>query len=273
MSDLPVELAALTSDDLVTGEAVALDLPAASLGSRMASGLIDVVVTMAALLVAVLLLGPLAGMTDAAVAAALVVLVTVVVFVLYPATMESLTRGRSLGKLALGLRTVRDDAGPISFQHAFVRALVGFVEIYLLSGMPAFFSALLSSRGKRLGDHAAGTYVIRERFPLRLPAPVEMPWQLRDWAGSADVVTLPTGLALAIRQLLGRLHQLTPGARDELSVRLAEQAMRFVAPPPPPGTPPEEFLAAVIATRRERDLARLHREAELRRRLTARAQS
>ena len=40
------EFATLTTDDLVTGEAVALDLPPASLGSRIVSGLIDVVVTM-----------------------------------------------------------------------------------------------------------------------------------------------------------------------------------------------------------------------------------
>ena len=66
-----------------------------------------------------------------------------------PTTIETLTRGQSLGKLALGLRTVRDDAGPISFHHAFVRALVGVVEIYAFSGAPAFFSALVSSPGKR----------------------------------------------------------------------------------------------------------------------------
>ena len=40
------EFATLTTDDLVTGEAVALDLPPASLGVRIVSGLIDVVVTL-----------------------------------------------------------------------------------------------------------------------------------------------------------------------------------------------------------------------------------
>ena len=34
----------------------------------------------------------------------------VLVLVVLPTTLETLTRGRSLGKLALGLRTVRDDA-------------------------------------------------------------------------------------------------------------------------------------------------------------------
>jgi hypothetical protein len=44
----------------------------------------------------------------------------------------------------------------------------------------------------------------------------------------------------------------------------------YVAPPPPPGTQPWDFLAAVAAARRERDLARLHRDDALRARLTAR---
>ena len=33
----------------------------------------------------------------------------------------------------------------------------------MFTGVPAFFSALLSSRGKRLGDYAAGRYVVRDR--------------------------------------------------------------------------------------------------------------
>ena len=47
------EYATLGADDLVTGEAVALDLPAAAIGSRVASGLIDMLITIV-LLVALL---------------------------------------------------------------------------------------------------------------------------------------------------------------------------------------------------------------------------
>ena len=65
------------------------------------------------------------------------VLRTVLVLVVVPTAVETLTHGRSLGKLALGLRTVRDDAGPISFRHSLIRALVGVVEIWMLSGVPA----------------------------------------------------------------------------------------------------------------------------------------
>jgi uncharacterized RDD family membrane protein YckC len=262
--------ASLTADDHVTGEAVALDLPPASLGARIASGLVDVLLTALVLVATVFAFGIAALQTDGALAHVAFIATLIAVFLVLPTTVETLTRGRSPGKLAMGLRTVRDDAGPITAQHAFVRALVGFVEIYVFSGVPAFFSALLSSKGKRLGDHAAGTYVVRSRVGLRLPPPALMPPELTAWARGADITALPTGLALAVRQYLGREATLDPEHRHELGLRLAEQVAAHVAPAPPPGTPPQAYLAAVLASRRERDLVRLRRDAALRDRLTAR---
>ncbi|GAA1759758.1 RDD family protein [Nocardioides hankookensis] len=263
------EFATLTTDDLVTGEAVALDLPPASLGTRIASGLIDVVATFCLLIGLVLALVIAALQADAALIAVASLGAVIVSLVVFPTTFETLTRGKSLGKLALGLRTVRDDAGPISFQHAFVRALVGVVEIYVFFGAPAFFSALVSARGKRLGDYAAGTYVVRDRVRLVLGPPAAMPPPLAAWAAQADMARLPTGLALAVRQFLGR-QQIDPAARAAIGERLASAVSEYVAPAPPPGTPPEAYLAAVVAARRERDSARLAREAQLRHRLVAR---
>ncbi|WP_418058046.1 RDD family protein [Pimelobacter simplex] len=262
------DFATVTADDLVTGEGVALDLPAASLGLRMASGLIDVVVTLVAFVAAYLLLVIAAALTrDEAAVGFAVVLTSVLVFLALPTALETFTRGRTIGKLALGLRTVRDDGGPISFQHALVRSLIGFVEIYAFSGVPAFFSIMLSTRGKRLGDYAAGTYVVRERVPLRLPPPPPMPPQLAAWARRTDLGTLPTGTALAVRQYLGRLGTLDPASRDRIGRLLLTDVLPHVAPAPPPGVPPEMVLGAIIAERRERDLARLRRDDELRARL------
>lgn len=186
----PRELATITSDDLVTGEAVALDLPPASLGARIASGVIDLAATLALLLVALFLFTVAALQTDEALLTVASIATLITVFLVFPTTIETLTRGRSLGKLALGLRTVRDDAGPISFQHAFTRSLIGVVEIYVLTGVPAFLTALVSGRGKRLGDFAAGTYVVRDRFRLALPPPPAMPPPLAAWARAADVAGL-----------------------------------------------------------------------------------
>ena len=257
----------LGDDDLVTGEAVALDLPAATVGLRVVSGLIDVLL-LAIVLSVVYLVGVVAAAgSDQALVAVATVVSTVLVLVVAPAVFETLTRGRSPGKLAFGLRTVRDDAGPITFRHAFVRALLGFVEIWVFMGVPALACALVTARGQRLGDLLAGTYVVRERFPFPVLRPVPMPPHLAAWAANADIAPLPDGLALAVRQFLGRAPSLNPDSRATLGVRLCEQVLAHVAPPPPGGQHPEVVLAAVAAERRRRDEQRLARDAALRARL------
>ncbi|RLV50620.1 RDD family protein [Nocardioides mangrovicus] len=262
MSDI---YAALDLDELVTGEAVTLDLPPASIGLRVASGLIDIVAEVALLVGAIFAATALAS--DEALLAVGSIVAVVGCLVVLPTVVETLTRGRSLGKLCLGLRTVRSDAGPISFRHALIRALVGFVEVFVLSGVPALISGLVSGKGQRVGDHVAGTYVVRTRVRLVLPPPVAMPPELAGWAAAADVAPLPDHLALAVRQLVARRDSLSPQSRTRLVAELAGQVAAYVAPPPPRGTAPEAFLAAVQAERRERDARRLAREAQLRERL------
>lgn len=271
MSNQPAtEFATITTDDLVTGEGVALDLPPASLGLRIASGLIDYVVTIVMFIVTWIVIAIATINVSEALLLIAPIVASIVSFVLYPTLLETLTRGRSLGKLALGLRTVRDDAGPITFHHALVRALIGFVEIYALQAVPYFFAVLMSKRGKRLGDFAAGTYVIRDRVALRLPPPSPMPPHLAHWARTTDLASLPTGLALAVRQYLGRLPTLDPHSRHRVGTDLLAEVRQYVAPAPPADAPPELVLGAVIAERRERDLARLRRDEQFRARLAAR---
>jgi uncharacterized RDD family membrane protein YckC len=254
-------------DDLVTGEAVALELPAASIAIHALSGLLDVALTLLTLFIGVAVAMSLTDNADDALIGVAVTVLVVLVFVVLPTTVETLTRGRSVGKLAAGLRTVRDDAGPIGFRHALTRALVGVVEIWMLLCIPALISGLVSSKGKRLGDYAAGTYVVRERVHISLPPPPMMPPQLAAWAAGADIARLPDGLAMAIRQFLMRAPLLSPQSRATLGVQLHNEVVTYLAPAPPDGTHPELVLAAVIADRRRRDQIRLQRDAALRRRL------
>ncbi len=248
-------------EDLVlTGEAVALDLPVASVGLRAVSGALDLLVAAALVVVAVLLVGAVSPGLDGALTAVAVLVAGVAIVVGVPVTAETLTRGRTLGKWAMGLRVVRLDAGPVSFRHAFVRALVGVVEVWLLSGVPALLSALATARGQRVGDLVAGTYVVRERFRLRLAEPRACPPRLRAWAASADLADPPVGTAVAARQFLLRAPTLEPQHRWATAERLAAALAPYVAPAPPPGTHPEDFVAAVLAERRERDVTRLRRD-------------
>lgn len=245
---------------MVTGEAVQLELRPATFASRAVSGTIDVVLQIGLLVVLGIVAARLSVDIDAAAASALVLVMVVLVLVGVPVVTETLSRGRTVGKLVMGLRTVRDDGGPIRFRHAFVRGLLEFVEVFLLFGVPALFSSLISSSGKRLGDVVAGTYVIRERGAARPAPPPLMPFQLAGWAQHADIARLPDGMALAVRQFLGRAPSLHLASRASLGAELAHAVSPYVAPPPPAGTHPEEFLAAVLAERRRRDVERLARE-------------
>ena len=255
------------TDGAVTSEAVEVDLPVASVLQRCLSGLIDLIVLVVALFLASLVIGLVIPEVSNAIAQSLLV-VTVVLLVLgIPITTETVTRGKTVGKLTTGLRTVRDDGGPIGFRQAVVRGLIGWVEIYLAQATIALAAVVLTSRNRRVGDLAAGTYVINERQTIRLPVPTAMPPQLVGWAASADIAALPDSLALATRQFLHRAPTLTPQSRAALGTDLAQQVARFVAPAPPPGHHPETFLAAVLADRRRRDGDRLEREGRLRERV------
>jgi uncharacterized RDD family membrane protein YckC len=257
-------------DDLVTGEAVALDLPPASIGPRILSGLLDYVIVWV-LAIGLLYVGEsLSAQLDDALHAGVLLICFLLAWVAYPVTLETLTRGHSVGKLAAGLRTVRDDAGPITFRHALARGLLGVVELYILWGVPAVIASTISPKGKRLGDGVAGTYVVRDRVLARLPSPVPMPPHLARWAQSADISQLPDQLAMAVRTFLPAAFTMTPQAREEMGRLLLQEMSLYVSPPPPPGSHPEYVLAAVIADRRRRDAERLARDGALRRRLTVR---
>ena len=263
-SSTPAPYRGYAAQESVTGEGVALELPVAGIGSRIVSGLIDVVVNGLACFGLAVVATSLTEQSSDAVARTAVIVVVVGVLVGVPATTEALTRGRTLGKLVMGLRVVRDDGGPVSSRHTLTRALVGWPEIYLASGVPAFIAALSSSRVKRLGDQAAGTYVVTERSNLRLPPPPSMPAELEAWAARADIAPLDPGLAAALRQFLPRTATFAPAARDAHGRQLLGRVLPLVAPQPPPGHHPETVLRAVAAERYRRDLGRLARDQRLR---------
>lgn len=250
--DLPAEL--------VTGEAVALDLRPASFASRALAILLDLLIIVVLAWFVGFLVISLAFTLDEAAGTALLLVTSVSILVGLPVTVETLTRGRSLGKLAAGLRVVRDDGGPIRFRHALIRGLLGVLEFYISYGSIPLIVSLANKRGKRVGDLLAGTYVVRVRGGQPLPPPVGMPPELAAWALRSDIGRMPDRLAMAVRQFLARAEALHPTSRQRLGVGLATQVARYVAPPPPGGVYPERFLAAVMAERRRRDLDRLVRE-------------
>jgi uncharacterized RDD family membrane protein YckC len=83
---------------------------------------------------------------------------------LYFIVLEALW-GVSLGKLVTGLRVVDKSGRPPGAVKAIVRTLLRLLEVnpLLLGGIPAGIAVLATKRKQRLGDMAAGTYVLSRR--------------------------------------------------------------------------------------------------------------
>lgn len=243
-------------ETVVTGDAVVLDVAIAQLPVRALGALIDLFVMGVAYVLGILMWAAAVPRFDDALTAAILIIFTVVVIVGYPLVMETATRGRSLGKVVMGLRVVSDDGGAERFRQALFRALAGSVEIWMFLGGPAVISSLLSAKGKRLGDIFAGTLVISERGPKPVAPPV-MPPELAWWAASLELSGLGPHQAEMARQFLARAPALTPAIRDDMAYRVTAEVVSRISPPPPPGTPAPLVLAAVLAERHRRELLRL----------------
>lgn len=258
----PAPLLEIQQDEVLTGEAVALDVQPVGYFLRALGALIDALVSVALLIGASVLLGSLLaqGALSEATASIAVISLVVVIIVVVPTVVETASRGRSIGRLAVGGRIVRADGGASGFRQAFIRALVGVLEIYLTLGALALIVGAFTPRSQRLGDLMAGTYSERTRAP-RLPPPAPgLPQGLEAWAAMADVGRLPDRLARRISQFSHEAAAMDPSARARLAASLADEASTHIAPVP--AVPPEVLVRAVAAVRRDRELQALWLESQ-----------
>ena len=220
--------------ELLSGEAVAIDVQPVGVVMRALGSLIDVLVSML-VAIAFMLLGAMlatAGLLGEAASHIFTIVMIVTSLVILPCTVELATRGRSLGRLAVGGRIVRVDGGATGLRHAFIRALVGVFEIYMTLGAVAILSGVFSPRSQRLGDLLSGSYCQRVRTRPLVSRPAYLPPELAQWATVADVAKLPDRLARRIAQFLAQAPQLSAPSRFRVAAELLAEAAPYVAPLP-----------------------------------------
>ncbi|MEA2900365.1 MAG: hypothetical protein QOH36_252 [Actinomycetota bacterium] len=243
---------------VVTPEAVPLDLQPAGLGSRFVAILIDWTVQ-AMLGFALLLVGIGLSFGEAGgIGIAFFFLLTFVVLFGYPIALETLWRGRTLGKAAMGLRVVTTEGGPVRFRHAAIRAALGMVDFFLTSGAAAVISVLATKNNQRLGDLVAGTLVLRERTGLPPPEAAEfsVPTGLESYAASLDVSGMTADDYRAVRAYLLRAPGLDYKVRYQLAIGLADPLSDRIRPMPPTGVHPAWWLICVAAVYQQRTAPR-----------------
>ncbi|MGL6235283.1 MAG: RDD family protein [Segniliparus sp.] len=252
--------------ELVTGDAVVLDVQLAQLPMRAVAKLIDAALQLAAAVVLLFVFcfgafaAASAGSFDSAWVFAMTLFLYFMVIVGYPVLHETLSRGRTFGKMATGLRVVAEDGGPIRFRQALIRGLMAVFEIYTLGAAPAVISSLVSAKGKRIGDVFAGTVVINERSEL-VPPPPPMPWGLAPWASTLSLGRLSPELALLAQQHVRRSRSLRPQVSRALEQRIADEIAASISPPPPASMPASTLIVAVLAERHRREWLRYTKDA------------
>lgn len=226
-----------------------LEVAAAGLASRVLAAFVDVLAVWA-VFTAVSTAGGQALAVfgeDNPVVVVFVVLSTFALLVVWPVAWETVTKGRSPGKLALGLRVMTVEGAPIRFRHALIRGLVGLLELTATLGTVALLSAVASRRFQRLGDHLAGTIVVRDRHARTTATPVRFQpdpaWAL--WSAQLDASRLSSEDYRLVRSYLLRARQLAPEQHARLGVRVLDRVSERLGLPPGSGAQAAEHWGPV----------------------------
>lgn len=149
---------------VLTPEHVEIHLEPSGLGRRFIGLLVDLalVLGLTAVLTRLLTLLLPGGLGTLAVALLLLVLSWG-----YHVYFEVRHQGRSPGKRAAGIRVVDDRGLPLTVEQSFVRNAVRALDVAPIGYGLGAAACLFDRHGRRLGDLAAGTLVVRESVPIR----------------------------------------------------------------------------------------------------------
>ena len=160
---------------------------------------------------------------------------------------EMLTTGRSPGKAVVGLRVVQRNGLPIELGSTMVRNLTRIVDLLPANYVVGLISMLLSPSGERLGDHAAGTIVIRLDRP---PAAPEIQTSMNPESLSLTREQLarigPREIRL-IRATLRRLATIPEDRREQLLAEVTESLRQRLELAELPRSDRREFLRDLLA--------------------------
>ena len=166
----------------------------------------------------------------------------------YDVLFEVRGGGRTPGKRAAGVRVVMDGGEPVGLRASLIRNIIRLVEGFMFWYLPAMISVLVSRDNQRLGDHAAGTLVIRDR--RHVPDEPYIPRADRD-TGALDVTGVSEDEIAIVRAFLARRVDLAPHARRALAAQLAGKLRPNVAGARA-GLNDEQFLEQLVAAKANR---------------------
>jgi len=155
----------LPDTDLVvaTPERVSFDYQVAGLGTRAIAQLVDLLI-LSAILIVVIVIGVVTGAAVGSdtIGTLIEVLGSFVIVFGYFWVSEGIWSGQTIGKKIFRLRAVGDRGEPLTFMQAGIRNVVRIVDFLPYGYGVGFVVLFVNGRGKRLGDLAAGTIVVKD---------------------------------------------------------------------------------------------------------------
>jgi uncharacterized RDD family membrane protein YckC len=154
------------------------------------------------------------------------VLVTFFITWCYFVLLEWLWQGQTVGKRMYGLRVIGEDGSPATFTAVLVRNLARMIDF-----LPGFYAVglltvIVTPRSQRLGDLAAGTYVVRapkpqlDYFSLRTMSPVGQ-------GASVETRTMPGEVQRLVREFVSREGKLKVKDRARIAAQIAARVRPY----------------------------------------------
>src|SRR6202165_1983332 len=162
----------LPDSDLVvpTPERVSFDYQVAGLGTRAIAQVLDLLIV-GVILAAIFVVAVAGAAADSQTALLIALIAGFVVIFGYFWVSESLWSGQTIGKKVFRLRAVGDRGEPVTFGQAGSRNIVLVVDFLPYAYGVGLIVLFVNGKGKRLGDLAAGTIVVKDSDHIWL-------WQL-----------------------------------------------------------------------------------------------
>jgi uncharacterized RDD family membrane protein YckC len=208
--------------EVETPDHVVLRYDLAGAGNRGFAAVVDFIIASIIAFTANLILSQIAAFNQATVFVfgGVTLIVTLVLIWSYFILLEWLWNGQTIGKRAYRLRVINADGSPAQFTAVLIRNLLRLVDF-----LPALYGLgvlviVLSPKSQRLGDLAAGTYVVRaprpqvDWFSLRTVTPLG--------AGmTAETRRMPGEAQRLVREFVARETQLAPAERARIAAVIA----------------------------------------------------
>src|SRR5216683_4955327 len=236
----------LPDTDLVvaTPERVSFQYQVAGLGTRAIAQILDLLI-LAGVLIGITFAAIAVGQAGSSTVAFLIAVIGGFVIVFgYFWTCEAFWSGQTIGKKVFRLRAVGDRGEPMTFVQAGIRNIVRIVDFLPYGYGVGLVVLFINGKGKRLGDLAAGTIVVKDSDYVALwqvpggrptdppPPPLQSPAALAfapATPGELALRRLDPDLRRFVSSYARRRPELPPALRAQLA-GAAQASLRSAAP-------------------------------------------